>query len=64
MSSGLILLLVLAVPYVGLNLWRLAHGRSWAFTFCHAMKEWEAGERAKLAAARAHSCANKPEVEQ
>jgi hypothetical protein len=53
MSSGLILLLVLAVPYLTLNLWRLARGRSWAFTFCHVMKEWQEGERARLAEARA-----------
>ena len=45
MSSALILLLVFVVPYVGLNLWRLARGRSWAFTFCHVMKEWEREER-------------------
>jgi hypothetical protein len=51
MSSGLILLLVLAVPYLTLNLWRVARGRSWAFTFCHVMKEWEAGERVRHAAA-------------
>jgi hypothetical protein len=52
MSSGLILLLLLAVPYLVLNVWRLTRGRSWAFTFCHVMKEWEAGERARRAAAR------------
>jgi hypothetical protein len=53
MSSGLILLVVLAVPYVTLNLWRVARGRSWAFTFCHVMKEWEEGERIRHAAVRA-----------
>ena len=52
MSSALILLLVFAVPYLAVNLWRLASGRSWAFTFCHVMKEWEEGERTRLAAAR------------
>jgi hypothetical protein len=51
MSSGLALLLALAVPYLTLNLWRLAHGRSWAFTFCHVMKEWEQGERMRHASA-------------
>jgi hypothetical protein len=52
-SSGLILLVVLAVPYLTLNLWRLARGRSWASTLCHVMKEWEDGERIKRASARA-----------
>jgi hypothetical protein len=52
-SSGLILLLVFAIPYLTLNLWRLARGRSWAFTFCRVMKEWDEGERIKRAAARA-----------
>jgi len=51
-SSGLILLLAFAVPYLTLNLW-LARGRSWAFTFCHAMKEWDERERIKHVAARA-----------
>jgi hypothetical protein len=53
MSSGLILLLVLAVPYVAFNLRRVARGRRWAFTFCRVMKEWEQRERARHAAARA-----------
>jgi hypothetical protein len=52
-SSGLILLMVFAVPYLLLNVWRLARGRSWAWTFCHVMKEWDEGERIKHAAARA-----------
>jgi hypothetical protein len=52
-SSALILFLVFAVPYLTLNLWRLAHGRSWAFTFCHAVKEWDERERIKHATARA-----------
>jgi hypothetical protein len=53
MSSGLILLLVLAVSYLTVNGWRLARGRRWAFTFCQVMKEWDEGERIKRAAARA-----------
>ncbi len=53
MAAGFILVLVLAVPYLTLNLWRLARGRSWALTFCHVMREWEAGERVRHAAARA-----------
>jgi hypothetical protein len=51
-SSGLILLLLFAIPYLALNLWRLARGRPWAFTFCHVMKEWAEGERVKPAAPR------------
>jgi hypothetical protein len=53
MTGLLILLTVLAVPYLALNVRRLIQGRSWAFTFCQAAKEWEEGERAKRLAARA-----------
>jgi hypothetical protein len=52
MSSALILLLVLAVPYLAVNLWRIGRGRRWAFSFCQVMKEWEQAERARHAAAR------------
>ena len=52
MSNALILLLVLAVPYLAVNGWRLARGRRWAFSFCQVMKEWEQTERARHAAAR------------
>jgi hypothetical protein len=37
----------LVVPYLTVNFWRLARGRPWAFTFCHAMKEWDERERTK-----------------
>ena len=53
MTGLLILLAALGVPYVALNVRRLLQGRSWAFTFCQAAKEWEEGERAKRLAARA-----------
>ena len=53
MTGLLILLAVLAIPYLALNVRRLLQGRSWAFTFCQAAKEWEEGERAKRLAARA-----------
>jgi hypothetical protein len=53
MTGLLILLAVLATPYIALNVRRLIQGRSWAFTFCQAAKEWEEGERAKRLAARA-----------
>lgn len=56
------MLLVFAVPHVGLNLWRLGHGRSWAFSFCHVMKEWEQGERDRIAAAREARRASRPAV--
>jgi hypothetical protein len=52
MSSALILLLVLAVPYLAVNLWRIGRGRRWAFSFCQVMKEWEQAERGRHAAAR------------
>lgn len=41
MTGVLILLAVLAIPYVALNLRRLHRGRTWAFTFCQVAKEWE-----------------------
>lgn len=53
MIGLLILLAVLATPYIALNVRRLIQGRSWAFTFCQAAKEWEEGERARRLAARA-----------
>jgi hypothetical protein len=61
-SSGLILFLVLAVPYLTLNLWRLARGRSWAFTFCQAAKEWDERERIKHTAARADRQSSGPDA--
>ena len=52
--TGLVVLLaLLAVPYVALNLRRLWLGRSWAFTFCQVAKEWEQRDRAKRKPARA-----------
>jgi hypothetical protein len=56
MNGLLILLTVLAVPYVALNVRRVVQGRRWAFTFCQAAKEWQEHERSeRLAAARAKS---------
>jgi hypothetical protein len=55
----LILLAVLAMPYLALNLRRLRLGRPWAFTICQAAKEWEARDRAKRLAARAADPAKK-----
>jgi hypothetical protein len=49
--TGLIVLLtVLAVPYLAMNFVRLYRGRRWAITFCQVAKEWEERERARLAA--------------
>jgi hypothetical protein len=53
MTGFFILIAALAVPYVALNVRRLARGRSWAFTFCQVAKEWEQRERAKRLASRA-----------
>lgn len=53
MNGALILLLVLAVPYVALNVRRLYRGRSWAFSICQVAKEWEQREHARLRAERA-----------
>lgn len=53
MTGFLILMAVLAVPYLALNVRRLYRGRPWAFTFCQVAREWEERERAKLLAKRA-----------
>jgi len=53
MTGLLILLAALGIPYLVLNVRRLLQGRSWAFTFCQAAKEWEQREHAKRLAARA-----------
>lgn len=52
MTGLLILLTVLAVPYVALNVRRVVQGRRWAFTFCQAAKEWQEQERAERLAAK------------
>jgi len=53
MNGLLILLIVIAAPYIALNLRRLHSGRRWAFTFCQVAKEWEERDRAERLAARA-----------
>ncbi len=53
MTGVLILLAVLAIPYVAVNVSRLRRGRAWAFTFCQVAKEWEEREHAKRLAKRA-----------
>ncbi|MDX6689234.1 MAG: hypothetical protein QOG15_691 [Solirubrobacteraceae bacterium] len=53
MNGALILLIVLAVPYLALNVRRLLTGRTWAFGVCQVAKEWEERESAKRLAARA-----------
>jgi hypothetical protein len=53
MNGALILLIVLAVPYLALNVRRLLQGRKWALTPCRVAKEWEENQHAKLLARRA-----------
>ncbi len=53
MNGLLILLAVIALPYIALNLNRLRRGRRWAFTVCQVAKEWEQREREQRLAARA-----------
>jgi hypothetical protein len=53
MTGVLVLLTVLAVPYLAMNVVRLRRGRRWAFTFCQVAKEWEERERERIAARRA-----------
>jgi hypothetical protein len=53
MNGAVILLVVLAIPYLAFNVRRLYRGRSWAFGFCQVAKEWEQRERDRRIAARA-----------
>lgn len=53
MNGALILLIVLAIPYLAINIRRLYRGRPWAITLCSLAKEWEQRESAKHAAKRA-----------
>ena len=53
MNGALVILLVLAIPYVALNVRRLVRGRPWAFGVCQVAKEWEQREHARRVAARA-----------
>jgi hypothetical protein len=53
MNGAVILLVVLAIPYVAFNVRRLYRGRSWAFGICQVAKEWEQRERDRRLAARA-----------
>ncbi|MEA2155514.1 MAG: hypothetical protein QOE11_1654 [Solirubrobacteraceae bacterium] len=53
MNGALIILLVLAVPYLALNVVRVVRGRRWAFGVCTLAKEWEEREHAKRVAAKA-----------
>ena len=56
MNGALILLIVLAVPYLALNVRRLYRGRPWALTVCQVAKEWEQREHARRTAARSTRC--------
>ena len=52
MNGALVILLVLAVPYLALNVRRLIRGRPWAFGVCTLAKEWEQREHARRVAER------------
>jgi hypothetical protein len=62
MNGALVILLVLAIPYLAWNVQRLIRGRSWAFGVCTIAKEWEERESAKRAAARAADSARVSDV--
>ena len=53
MNGAVVLLIVLAIPYLALNLRRVYSGRPWALTVCQVAKEWEQREHAKRLARRA-----------
>lgn len=52
MNGALILLAVLALPYLALNVRRVLTGRRWALGVCTMAKEWEQREHAKRMATR------------
>jgi hypothetical protein len=52
MNGALILLIVLAAPYLAYNLHRLYRGRRWAFSVCQVAREWERREYARRVALR------------
>jgi hypothetical protein len=52
-NGALILLLVLATPYIAYNIVRLVRGRRWAFGVCQVAKELEQREYERRMAARA-----------
>jgi hypothetical protein len=53
MNGALILLAILATPYVTYNIVRVARGRRWAIGVCTIAKEWEQREYDRRMAARA-----------
>jgi hypothetical protein len=52
MNGALILLIVLAAPYLAYNTYRLLRGRRWAIGVCTIAKEWEQREHARRVAKR------------
>lgn len=52
MNGAMILLAILALPYLALNVRRLLTGRRWALGVCTMAKEWEQREHAKRMAMR------------
>jgi hypothetical protein len=52
MNGALILLIVLATPYLAYNVVRVVRGRRWAFGVCTIAKEWEQREYDRRMAAR------------
>jgi hypothetical protein len=53
MNGALVLLVVLAIPYLAFNVRRLYRGRPWAFGVCQVAKECEQRAHARLLARRA-----------
>lgn len=54
MSAGLIVVLALVVvPYLVMNVVRVARGKRWAVTYCHALMEADREAQARRRAARA-----------
>ena len=50
-----ILLVVLAVPYLIVNVRRLRSGKRWAYTFCALGRDWEERMRAQTRERRAQA---------
>lgn len=53
MSAGLIVVLAIVfVPYLAMNVVRLARGKRWAVTYCHALMEADRAAQARRRAER------------
>ena len=61
MEPGLIVVLALIfVPYLVMNVVRLARGKRWAITYCHVLMEADKAQQARRREARAAAASPAP----